>query len=161
MSDTNYEFTPSVKVPVVQFGLVAGVGVLILLIIAADSTIAAEPELQRVLIAVVAFFTIIVLLRLLVRIFVLRQTTYLITDDDLRREYELLYRRQSREVPIKQLRGMEFEQSRLESLFGFGTVTVLTAGTNQSLGFLEFEYINSPQHARERIRELIAELEGS
>lgn len=160
MSEDVYEFTPSVKIPVLQFGLIAGIGLFFLALIYSDSVLELGQQLEQLLLAVIGFFIGILLLRILVRIFVLRKTKYVVGPDGLRREYALLYRKYAREVPIEQLRGIEFSQNRLEMFFGFGTIAVLTAGTNQSLGFLEFEHINAPRDVREKIRRLLGSATG-
>jgi membrane protein YdbS with pleckstrin-like domain len=156
MSNEEYEFTPAVKVLVLQFGLLAGSGSVLLGYIAIDPSRFGDPQIGQIILAVVGFLLAIALLRILVRILILRKTRYIVTPQKLHREYELLYKRRTREVPLSQLRGMELEQGRLQSLFGFGTLTFLTAGTNQSLGFLEFEHINLPEETRNKIRDVVS-----
>lgn len=154
MSDETYEFLPSVKVLVLQFGLIAGMGIVVLGYIAVDPSRLGNQQIGQVILGVVGFLLVIALLRILVKILILRRTKYIVTQQMLHREYQLFYKQQSREVPLGQLRGMEFEQGRVQSVFGFGTLTFLTAGTNQSLGFLEFEHVNLPNEVRKKVREV-------
>lgn len=57
-------------------------------------------------------------------------------------------------MPIRQLRGHEHSQSRIQTLLGYGTIRMLTGGTNQSLGFVEFEDLPDPELVRQYIRQL-------
>lgn len=152
MSEEAYEFTPVVKVLVIRFGLLAGAGAVVLAYIAINPGRFGDPQIGNLLFTVIGFLLAIALLRIVIRILVLRRTKYVVTSGKLHREYELLAKRRTREIPLEQLRGMEFEQGRLQSFLGFGTLTFLTAGTNQSLGFLEFEHINMPTEIRDRVR---------
>lgn len=152
MSGEEYEFTPVVKVLIIQFGLLSGAGLVVLGYISIDPGRFGDPQIGNLLFTVIGFLLVIALLRILIRILILRRTKYVVTPRKLHREYELLAKRRTREIPLEQLRGMEFEQGRLQSFLGFGTLTFLTAGTNQSLGFLEFEHINMPAEIRDRIR---------
>ena len=152
ISGDEYEFTPVVKVLIIQLGLLIGAGVVVLGYIAINPGRFGDPQIGQLLFTVIGFLLAIALLRILIRIFILRRTRYVVTPRKLHREYELLAKRRTREIPLEQLRGMEFEQGRLQSILGFGTLTFLTAGTNQSLGFLQFEHINSPAEIRDKIR---------
>lgn len=95
------------------------------------------------------------MVRSLIQMVVLRRTTYTITDEVLRKEFRMFYRRYEREVPLDQLRGVELTQTALQNVFDFGTITAITAGPNRSLGFIEFKHIPEPARYREIIRERI------
>jgi uncharacterized membrane protein YdbT with pleckstrin-like domain len=113
-------------------------------------------ETIAIIIGVVA---LLVVLRLLVRMYILKQTTYTVTDRDIRREYAFLFRRSAREVPLQKLRGLHLSQTPLQMLFGYGNLQFLTAGQNDSLGFISFDNVPSPVDQRETIRGLIEELD--
>lgn len=150
-------FYPAITVVLLQFGLLAGVGIVVLGLILTNSDLIGNTQLTNILLLVVGFVVVLALLRLLVKMLILRRTVYVISEDDLRREYNLLYKRRSREVPLQQLRGMEYQQSRLQTVLGYGNVVFLTGGTNQSLGFLEFEHVNAAKGIRDKIRSMMPE----
>lgn len=83
-------------------------------------------------------------LRLLVKFVVLRSTRYRVTTAAVVREYELLLVRRRRRIPVEQLRGYEVTRSPVQTLLGYGTVSFLTGGTNESLGFVTFEHVGDP-----------------
>lgn len=109
-------------------------------------------DVSNFLVAVTAIVGGLVVARLLVRYYVLKRTKYVITNRDLRRQFQLFYKVQEREVPIARLRGIQLRQGRLQSFLGIGDLTFLTAGTNQSLGFLKFEAIPEPAEQRAELR---------
>lgn len=90
--------------------------------------------------------------RSVIQVIILRRTTYVITDDVLRKTFRMFYRRYEREVPLSQLRGVELTQTALQNFFDFGTITVITAGPNRSLGFIEFKHIPDPEIHRDMIQ---------
>lgn len=103
--------------------------------------------------AAVGFVVVAVIGRLLVQIYVLRRTTYTVTASTVRYEFSLWFRTRSREVPRSEVRAYQLEQDRVQRLFGVGTVTVLTGGTNASLGYIEFSNVLDPDDVRDAIRD--------
>lgn len=90
--------------------------------------------------------------RYAVRWLVLRRTTYTVTEGNVRREYELLYRAFSRDLPLEMLRSVELSRSRTESLLGLGSVRMLTTGGSRSMGYLGFDNVTDPEELRDAIR---------
>lgn len=112
-------------------------------------------ETNQTLAGVIAVFGSLVLLRLLGRLYALTRTTYSVTPTEIRRERAFLFSRSSREVPVSRIRGVEMTQSPFQRLFGYGTVAVLTAGPNQSLGFVSLEQVPEPVTRRDELRPLL------
>lgn len=96
----------------------------------------------------------IVLIRLGVKVLVLRRTTYTIRADGFETSYSLAYKHYERTIPVSQLRGQEIDRGRYQTLFGCATVSLLTGGTNRSIGFVEFEYVPNPDEVREQVRQV-------
>ncbi|ELY65205.1 PH domain-containing protein [Natrinema versiforme] len=112
------------------------------------------PDRQLAVIAAmaVAFVVVAVIGRLIAQIYVLTRTTYTITASSIRYEFSLWFRTRSREVPRSEVRAYQLERDRIQRLFGVGTVTVLTGGTNASLGYVEFSNVPDPETVRDAIR---------
>lgn len=111
-------------------------------------------ELAELILNGIVILSGIVLIRLGATLLILRRTTYIIYDDGFKKEYEFAFHKKTRELPIEQFRGREFERGRFETLFGCATIRLLTAGTNQSLGFVEFTQIDDPDAADEYITKI-------
>lgn len=155
--ETVFETTPTIRPVLIWFGLVFVIGSVILLYFVANPEAFGDRQLTEIVFWVVFLIVAAFLLRYVIKMFILTRTSYVVTTDDIRREFELLYRRNARELPMEKIRGMEFNQSRIQTLLGYGTLSFLAGGTNQSLGFVEFEHLLHPHETRERIRELIIE----
>lgn len=153
---TVFETTPTIKPTLIWFGVAISIGGGILLYLMANPELFGEKQLTDIVFWVIFLLLAAILLRFAIKMFVLTRTSYVVTADDIRREYALVYRRHARELPIEKIRGIQFNQSRIQSLLGFGTLSFLAGGTDQSLGFVEFENLKQPHEARERIRTLIA-----
>lgn len=117
-------------------------------------------ELAELILNGIVILSAIVLIRLVATLIILRRTTYTIHDEGFRKEYEFAFHKKSRELPVEQFRGREFERGRFETLFGCATIRLLTAGTNQSLGFVEFAQISNPDIADEYINQIRRENRG-
>ncbi len=109
----------------------------------------------------VGLLTVVGVGRYTVRWLVLRRTSYVVTDTAARREYELLYKSFSRELPLGMLRSVELSRSRTETLLGLGSVRLLTTGASRSMGYLGFDNVASPEELRDAVREQRAELVDS
>lgn len=149
-----YEGMPTIRPVLVVLGLVLGGAILGIGTLWVMPALAGGPELADVFSSAIGILVAVISGRLIVKIVVLSRTKYTIRDDAFQREYELFHRSKSREIPVEKLRGHEFSQGRIQSLLGFGTVRLLTAGTNRSLGFIEFEHLNEPERVREIIRKI-------
>lgn len=151
-----FETTPALKPTLLLMGLTVLVGtVTVGYLVSNPRTIAGNPGLTELVWNAIGVLCMLLLVRLTLRLYLLSRTRYVVDSDVLRREFSLLYRHHAREIPITQLRGHEFSQNRIQRLLGFGTVRLLTGGTNQSLGFLEFEDLPDPVVVRDLIRALI------
>lgn len=151
-SNPTKEFEPATKVVIIQLGLTAGLAVVVLGLFALNRGIVGGGSLGNIVLAVLAFLFILGILRLLIKIVILSRTTYVVTPEDLRLEYELFYKSKTREIPLDELRGMELNQNRVEALLGYGTLVFLTGGMDQSLGFIEFNNIVDPHTIRDTVR---------
>lgn len=92
----------------------------------------------------------IAVVRLVVDYYVLRRTKYTITTSAVKREYELLFRRESREVPFGRVRSHEFDQSRIENLLGYGSISL-----NKGLGSIELVNVDNPDDVYRTLREQV------
>lgn len=153
--DVLLQTTPTLRPTLLLMGVnivvgFAAIGFLLL----NPTTVGGDAQLTELVTIAIVVLLLLILIRLMIRIFVLRRTRYVIREDVLRREYTLLYRHRAREVPVRQLRGHEYSQSRIQTMLGYGTIRMLTGGTNQSLGFVEFEDVPDPELVRQYIRQL-------
>jgi membrane protein YdbS with pleckstrin-like domain len=149
-----YQTQPTLRPVLVQLGGVVGGGVVSVGLLWAVPALVGETEIATIIASAIAILVALIAVRLGLKLLVLSRTQYTIQANTFRREYQLFYRSESRELPIQQLRGHEYTQGRIQALLGFGTVRLLTAGTNHSLGFLAFEHIDDPDRVREEIRRL-------
>lgn len=118
-------------------------------------------DTNQTLAGVIGVLGALVLLRLLGRLYVLTRTSYYVTPTEIRRERAFLFSRSSREVPVRRIRGVEMTQTPFQRLFGYGNVAVLTAGPNQSLGFVSLEQVPEPVTRRDELRSLLRNTEGN
>lgn len=147
---------PTIRPALVLFTIVLVVGGGILFGLNDNPAIIFGDEtLTELAMVIVGLLTVIIALRLLIRMIILRRTMYIIATDTLKRETDLLFRYWAREVPVDQLRGFEHSKNSIQILLGYGTIRLLTAGTNQSLGFLEFEDVPSPDELETYLNHLI------
>lgn len=151
-----FETSPTIRPVLIWFGIVFVIGTVVLSWLVANPEALGDRKLTEIVFWVAFLVVAAFLLRYVVKMFILTRTRYVVTNDDIRREFELIYRRHARELPMEKIRGMEFNQSRIQSVLGYGTLSFLAGGTNQSLGFVEFEHLIHPHDTRDRIRELIS-----
>lgn len=118
-------------------------------------------DTNQTLAGVICVLGVLILLRLLGRLYALTRTSYYVTPTEIRRERAFLFSRSSREVPVCRIRGVEMTQTPFQRLFGYGNVAVLTAGPNQSLGFVSLEQVPEPVTRRDELRALLRDTEGS
>ncbi|WP_336000987.1 PH domain-containing protein [Halorientalis halophila] len=152
-----YQTHPTVRPVLLLMALTLVGAVVVAAVLATNPDVVGGDDLATLLLGVVGTVTVLVLLKQLIKVFVIRRTTYTITASGLRREYELFYRQRVREIPVHQLRGHEYVQSRVQTLLGYGTIRMLTGGTNRSLGFVEFEHIDDPAGVREALQTVAGE----
>jgi uncharacterized membrane protein YdbT with pleckstrin-like domain len=141
----------------------AVIGVVILVTIILIGAIWLRPDLfggvriAELILNGIVLLSSLVLIRLGVTLIILRRTTYTIYNTGFKKEYEFAFHKKSRELPVEQFRGRELERGRFETLFGCATIRLLTAGTNQSLGFVEFAQISNPDVADEHLNKILRE----
>lgn len=155
--DLRYKTTPMLRPVLVLLGsvLVGGSSALSIPLLRPD--LFGGQALADIVLYAIAVLVTVTVVRLVVRLVVLWRTEYEIRDDALVRRYHLAYKRTVRKIPVSKLRGHEFVQSRYQASLGVGTIRLLTAGTNRSLGFLAFEHLRDPDAVREEIQTLLAE----
>lgn len=139
---------PALKPVLIRLGLVVVAAVVAIGVLFASPTLLGSRDVTNVALLVVQLLAMVALLRLLVRVFVLRQTEYVVTSDSVKRTYNLFLRSHKRQIPLDLVRSHELKQSRSESVLGHGTIRL-----NQGLGDLELENIPNPHEVYGAIRE--------
>ncbi|EMA37855.1 PH domain-containing protein [Halobiforma nitratireducens] len=157
--DLRYETTPMLRPVVVMLASVLVVGSAALAVPLLQPELFGDPVLAEIVLYAVAVLVTVTVIRYGIRLVVLARTTYEIREDALVRRYNLAYKRTVRKIPISKLRGHEFTQSRYQAWLDVGTIRLLTAGTNRSLGFLAFEHLKDPEIVEREVRTLLAERE--
>jgi hypothetical protein len=154
--DVLLEATPSIKPVLAWLAITVLVaGALIAGIFSAPSVFGGT-DVAEIAANVVLFVGVIAVVRLLVRLYILTRTRYIVTTAGVRREYTLLYRTWSRELPLWMLRGHELTRSRVETLLGVGTVEFLSGSVAGSMGHLRFEALPDPEQFRSRVQDQLA-----
>lgn len=150
------ETRPTVKPPAILLSLVLFVGfVLVLFLWNSPFVFLDDGTINQILMGAVGVLTLVVSIRLVIDIIVLRRTTYRIRTESLERETDMIFRYTTRKAPVAQLRGFEYSQNVIQLLLGVGSIQLLTAGTNQSLGFIVFENLPNAGSAKEHLERLI------
>jgi uncharacterized membrane protein YdbT with pleckstrin-like domain len=152
-----YETGPSLRPAIVKLGVALVIGVVITAYLLTHPQLFGTQQNTQIGTYVVVLVVLVLVVRYVVRMYMLKRYQYTITEDGIRWEYSVFRKTRSRELPFNKIRGYEYQQDRVESLFGFGTISLLSGGTNRSLGFVRFENIASPQYIRSIIREQINE----
>jgi membrane protein YdbS with pleckstrin-like domain len=155
-ADLLLETSPTIKPVLIQTVLLlSGSAVLLGYLILHPESIG-DRQLTNLVINALGVVLVLFVLRQLISILILHRTRYCLYEDTVRREYRLLYRYESREVPLASMTGVEVTRDRIQSLLGFGTVKLLTAGSHDRVGFVRLEQVEQPENVRERIRHLVS-----
>lgn len=149
------ETQPTLKPTIASLVVVIGVGTALIGYLFFNPTLLGTAARTEIGVNLVLLLTAIGAARLLVRLYVLTRTRYVVTPDAIRREYSLLYKTFSRELPLTKVRSHELRRSRVETVFGIGTVAFLTGSMAQSPAHLEFENVSNPERVRNRVRDLL------
>jgi hypothetical protein len=149
------ETQPTLRPTIASLAGVIGAGVLLIGYLFLNPTLLGTTARTEIAVNLVLLLTVIGAARLLVRLYVLTRTRYVVTPDAIRREYSLLYKTFSRELPLTKVRSHELRRSRVETVFGIGTVAFLSGSMAQSPAHLEFENVSNPERVRERVRGLL------
>lgn len=147
-----YQTRPTIKPPIVWVFVTVLVGGVLALASFANVYGLEDPELAAIVGWATVFVVVAIVLRILVRIYVLTRTTYALTETGIRHEFSLWFRHRSREIPFNRVRGQQFQQDRIQRVFRVGTISVLTGGTNASLGFVELHNVPNPDEISEIVR---------
>lgn len=150
------ETQPTLKPTVASLAAVLLGGVAALALLFTNPTLLGAVERTEIAANLVVLLTIVAAGRLLLRLYVLTRTRYVLTADSIRREYSLLYKTFSRELPLSKLRSYELRRSRIETALGIGTVAFLTGSVAQSPAHLEFRNVPHPERIRRRVREQLS-----
>ena len=149
------ETQPTLKPTIASLAGVVIAGVLVIGYLFVDPTLLGTAGRTEIAANLVMLLTLIGAARLLIRLYVLTRTRYVVTPDAVRREYSLLYKTFSRELPLAKVRSHELRRGRIETLLGIGTVAFLTGSMAQSPAHLEFENVPNPERVRNRVRDLL------
>lgn len=144
--------TPTIQPTILKIVALAAVGLGALGVLTVAPSLVVGPELASVARVGVGILLVLGLVRYLVHIVVLRRTTYTVHSSGVRREFRLLFRSKSREVPYEKIRSHEYEQSRVQALLGYGSIAL-----NQGLGALVLTDVPNPEDMYEQIRTMVAE----
>lgn len=144
--------TPTVKPVLLRLAVTLGVGLGIIAIIFLNPTLFGTTEVTNIALIIAQILVVIAIVRLLVKLIVLRNTEYVLTDRAVRREYQLLARSKSREVPYDLVRSHERNQGRIEYILDVGSISL-----NQGLGDLTLESLRDHEDVYEIIREEVEE----
>lgn len=137
---------PTIKPTLVRLGVALTVGVALFALLQVRPELLGSADVTGTVALVVLFLTVAVSVRYLVRIVVLRRTTYVVTDRRIEREYRLLYRTRSKGIRFDKLRSHELTQSRVQSLLGFGTIAL-----NRGLGPIRLDDVPEPRRVYDTI----------
>lgn len=138
-SDVLRRITPTVKPALIRLGLTLFIGAVVIGVLFTNPELLGSPDVTNVALIVVQLLVVIAVVRLGVELVVLLNTEYVVTDRTVRRQYSLLARVKSREVPYDLVRSTERSQGRIEYMLGVGSVSL-----NQGLGDLTLSYL--PDH---------------
>lgn len=152
-TETVVETTPSTKPLLVRLGLTLVLGVLAVSIIKWNPHWFGDPGVAEIAVNLVLILAGIAIVRLAVKFYILTRTRYVVTTTGVRREYTLLYRTWSRELPLTMIRGHELTRSRVETFFGVGTVEFLSGSVSGSIGHVEFSSLPDPDEVRSAVQD--------
>jgi hypothetical protein len=150
------EATPSLKPVLAWLGITVLVAAALIAGIFAAPGVFGDVGVAEVAANVVLFVAVIAVARLLIQLYILTRTTYVVTTAGVRREYTLLYRTWSRELPLWMIRGHELTRSRVETALGVGTVEFLSGSVAGSMGHLKFEALPDPEQFRSRVQDQLS-----
>lgn len=154
--ETLIETTPSTKPVLAWLGLTLAVGLMLVGIIISNPGIFGDVKIAEVAGNIVILLTGIGVLRLLIKLYILTRTRYVVTTAGVRREYTLLYRTWSRELPLSMIRGHELTRSRIQTFFGVGTVEFLSGSVSGSMGHLRFDSLPDPNELRSKVQQQVS-----
>jgi len=140
---------PSIRPVLVWMGVTVLAAVVVAGVILLNQNAFGGAQTANLLLNALLVLTLLAVIRLSIRVFILTRTQYVIDSNHITRRYSLLMRTWSREVPIHRVRSSELRQSRIQHVLGFGTVEV-----NQGLGGIQLENVHNPEQVRETLTDL-------
>lgn len=144
---------PTLRPTMIWLVMVMVAGVVAFIFIQSNPSLVGGGEAATLFSQAIALLTFIGLLRFVIRIFILTRTSYIVNDHSIARQYEILYRTWRRDVPLSLVRSHELDQSRIQKLLGYGTITL-----NQGLGTIRLENVPNPYSLYDTIGRQIIEL---
>lgn len=153
VADTGVGFTssPTLKPTTMALGATVFFTAVVAGVLIANPTLLGTVEITEIVLWVITLIGAFVSVRLLVKMYILSRMTYTVSEDGVSREYSLLFRYRRREMPLRMVRGVEVSRDPIETALGYGTVSILSGGTNQSLGFVKFEHVPEPERVTDAI----------
>jgi hypothetical protein len=146
------ETRPTLKPALARLTAVLVVGIALIGYLFANPTLLGTAERTEIAANLLVLLTVVGAGRLAFELYLLTRTRYVITRKSVRREYSLLYKTFSRELPLSKLRSHELHRSRIETALGVGTVGFLTGSIARSPAHLEFENVPHPEQVRRQVR---------
>lgn len=136
--DELMKIRPTIKPELIQLGLALAIGLGIIAVLYDNPQLLGTVEATNIALILVQIVLAMLVIRIVIQILIIRSTIYTITDRQVRREYELLGRNKSREVPYDRIRSVGYSQGRIENILNIGTISI-----NKGLGDLELTSIPS------------------
>lgn len=139
---------PTIKPTLVRLGIISVVGLALFGALRARPELLGSRSIGQTAALVVALVTLVAVIRFLIRVLILKRTTYAVTEDRVELSYELLFRVRSKGVRFDKLRSHELNQNRVQSLLGYGTISL-----NRGLGPIRLENVDNPEQVYRTIRQ--------
>jgi len=131
---------PTIKPTLIRLAVVLLATVAIAVYFRTNLELLGSPELTAVASLIVLLAGALLSIRYLVRILVRKKTAYIITEASVKREYQLFFRTRSKAVRFDKLRSHQLQQNRIQSVLGFGTISL-----NKGLGEIRLADVADPQ----------------
>jgi len=140
---------PTTKPTLIQLGIVllGSIGVFAYLQLNPEAI--GSTDLTTTASLLVLLLGVLLTVRYLARTIILVRTTYTVTATRIEQRYELLFRTHSKGIRFEKVRSHELNQNRLQSLLGYGTISL-----NRGLGPLNIEDVENPEDVYRTVRSL-------
>lgn len=141
---------PTLRPTLVRLGVVLVVGLALFGALRARPGLLGSESITNTASLVVALVTFVAVIRFVVRLIILKRITYIVTSDRVELSYELLFRVRSKGIRFDKLRSHELTQNRVQSLLGYGTISL-----NRGLGPLRLENVDDPELVYQTIQQAV------
>lgn len=145
-ADTPFRTTPTVRPTLIWIAVTVLAVAASIAVIVANQQLLGGPNMVEIAVQVVAVIGALIVLRLAIRILILMRTTYEVDEQRVSRKYALLLRSSERDVPIEFIRSSHLQQNRVQSLLGYGDITI-----NEDLGAISLENVPDPHQLQSLI----------